>query len=353
MLDHRRARLAASALCLTLAGSGAAVTVGGARAAVARAPIATATQAGAVTWTGLRHLTRVIDLAGPNAQGTIVAIANGRLDALTSSGSIHRFAPGYSVSAGLEVYITMSSGQHVSGAGCSWPAGDLYALDLSSTPGVSVVTPQGSVSHLASLPTQTGLENGITFDTTGRFGHRLLITSTISLKTTSVYAISCNGQVQVLTRHGPRVEGGMVVAPPGFGRFGGDLLAADEYSGNLYAFAPDGRASVVVHTNIPTGRDTGIEGLGVVPATYAQALVSDRSYPPDRSHPGDNLILHVTQAALSAAGVRPGEVLAVAEAGARTAVISCGATACHARDIGHGPHAAHVEGHVAFSNANL
>jgi hypothetical protein len=215
-----------------------------------------------------------------------------------------------------------------------------------------MISPQGHVSHLASLPTQGGLENGIAFDLTGHFGHRLLVTSTISLKTTSVYAVSCNGHVQVLTRHGPEVEGGMVVAPASFGPFAGDLLSPDEYSGKLYAFAPDGHASVVVQTNFPVGRDTGIESLGVVPPTYTRALVSDRSYPPDKSHPGDNLILSATQPALSAAGVHAGEVLVVTEAGANTAVISCAAT-CQARDIGHGPHAAHVEGHVVFSDGNL
>jgi len=334
---RRRAGLAAAlSLCLAAGGSG----------------VAAANQAGAVTWTGLRHLTRVIDLAGPNPQGTILVAANGRLDAMASSGVIQRFAPGYSASAGLEAYIALSSGQHVFGAGCSWPTGDLYALDLSSNPGVTVITPQGRVSRFVALPTQGGLENGITFDLTGRFGHRLLVTSTISLKTTTVYAISCNGQVQVLTRRGPRVEGGMVVAPASFGRFAGDLLSPDEYSGRLYAFAPDGHASVVVQTNFPVGPDTGIESLGVVPANYARALVSDRSYPPDKAHPGDNLILSVTQAALSAAGIRAGEVLAVTEAGASTAVVSCAAT-CQVRDIGQGPPAAHVEGHVAFSDSNL
>ena len=39
----------------------------------------------------------------------------------------------------------------------------------------------------------------------------------------------------------------MAVAPPGFGAFAGDLVAADELSGKLYGIAPDGTSLVGIY----------------------------------------------------------------------------------------------------------
>jgi hypothetical protein len=75
-------------------------------------------------------------------------------------------------------------------------------------------------------------------------------------------------------------------------------------------------------------------------------LVSDRRTPGNR-HPGDNLILQISAAALRGAGVRPGDMLAVSEGAALTDVIHCGPIRCTARYVAQGPSAAHIEGHVA------
>lgn len=303
-----------------------------------------------IDWIGLQHATKVVDLAGPGPHGSIFVAANGRLKVMSAGGAIRPFAPGYSASPGLEPYMALSSGQPVAGANCSWPAGDLYALRLTNQ-GITVVTPKGRVSKFVALQAN-GLENGIAFDRTGRFGHRLLVTATTTTKqatgVTTLYAISCNGRVQVLTRSGPRVEGGMVVAPSTFGHFAGDLLAPDEYSSKVYAFTPNGQTRLVVRTGVPSGGDIGTESLGIVPADFGAALVSDRSYPPDKANPGDNLILKVSQGALRAAGVKPGELLAVSEGGADSVVVRCSST-CRARYIGRGPHRAHIEGHIVFT----
>ena len=303
-----------------------------------------------ITWTGSRHVSGVVDLAGPDAQGSLFVEAAGRLEVLTTGGELRPFAPAYRPSPGLESYLVLSSGQRVVAADCGWPAGDLYALRLANPAGVSVISPQGRVSNLVDLQPD-GLENGIAFDRTGRFGHRLLVTTTSTTRratgVTTVEAISCNGLVQVVTRTAPRVEGGLVVAPPDFGRFGGDLLAPDEDSGNLYAIAPSGQASLVVRSGLAHGADIGIESLGLVPGSYSVALVADRGTPRNR-HPGDNVILRVGRAALTGAGVKAGELLAVSEGGAATVAVSC-ASSCRARYIGHGPAPAHVEGHVVFA----
>lgn len=351
MLGRRAATLLA--ICVGLAGCGGG---GAATSRTTHAPTTTAAtatthatrRAAPANWTGRMHVLRVLDLAGPRADGSFVVATNGRLAILARDGSLRRFAPGYSAPKGLEAYIAPSSGQRA--GGCRWPPGNVYALRLAHGHGVTVVDPRGHVRKFAAIATN-GLLDGIAFDTVGRFGHRLLVTSTrgspTSAKRTALYAIGCDGRVQMLTHDGPRVEGGMVVAPRSFGRFGGDLLVPDEIAGNLYAFAPDGRASLVVRSGIAHGQDVGIESLGLVPTRYGEALVSDRRVP-GNPHPGDDLILGISHARLRAAGVRAGDLVAAGEGGAGTVAISCAST-CRSRAIGAGPRIAHVEGHVVFT----
>jgi hypothetical protein len=141
----------------------------------------------------------------------------------------------------------------------------------------------------------------------------------------------------------------VAVAPVGFGRFGGDLLAPDELSGSLYAYAPDGRATVVAYSGLAHGQDIGVESLGFVPTRFTDALVADRLTPGNR-HPGDDLILSLSPRQLAAAGVRSGDLLAVTEGGALTVAVSCRRT-CSVREIAVGPSIAHIEGHVVFRAA--
>ncbi len=117
----------------------------------------------------------VVDLSAPRTGGSIVVAARGRLQTLSAAGALTAFAPAYSAPPGLEPYIVLSSGERVADAGCRFRPGDLYALRLSHGDGVTVVNPAGRVRKFASLP-RRGLENGIAFDTAGRFGYRLLVT---------------------------------------------------------------------------------------------------------------------------------------------------------------------------------
>jgi hypothetical protein len=224
----------------------------------------------------------------------------------------------------------------------------VYALRLNHGDGVTQVDGRGRVRRFARLP-RRGLENGIAFDQTGRFGHRLLVTSTARGRTT-IYAIDCRGRVRVLTRDAPRLEGGLAVAPPTFGQFAGDLIAPDELSGLIYAVTPTGAVRVVARSGLAHGQDVGVESLGFVPARFTDALVADRHTPGNR-HPGDDLILGLSRAALTGAGVRDGDLLAVTEGGAQTVAVRCGARACTVRHVADGPPIAHVEGHVVFSRA--
>ncbi len=285
--------------------------------------------------------------------GAIVAAAAGKLELLRPAAGPRPFAPGpagYSSPGGEEPYIALSSGERVPGAGCTFGTDRLYALRLVNGPGVTVVEGSGTVRRLASLGGR-GLENGIALDETGRFGHRLLVTATAGSKTT-VYAIDCRGVVATLTHTAPKVEGGIVVAPPTFGRFAGDLIAPDEYSGRIYAIAPDGRRRLIADSGLPHGADVGVESAGFVPARFGagwSALVADR-LTPGNPHPGDDVLLRLDAQSLKTAGVRRGDLLVATEGGARTDAIAC-SSSCRLRHVADGPAVAHAEGHIVFTPA--
>ena len=221
-------------------------------------------------------------------------------------------------------------------------------LRLQKGAGVSAVDARGAARPFASLPGR-GLENGIALDTTGRFGHRLLVTATSGSRTT-VYALDCRGSVSVITASAPRVEGGIAVAPASFGRFAGDLIAPDENSGHIYAISPDGRSALVVRSGLARGGDVGVESAGFVPRGFASsssALVADRRTP-GNPHPGDDAVLRINGSSLLAAGVREGDLLVATEGGAETDRIRCAGSSCQVRHVADGPSGAHLEGHIVF-----
>jgi hypothetical protein len=122
--------------------------------------------------------------------------------------------------------------------GCSFRAGTIFALQPGGPRGVIAIGPGGRAGRFASLPGAL-VPTGITFDTTGHFGHALLVTAR-GRAATAVLAIDCTGRVRVVTAHAPAMEGGIAVAPASFGRYGGDLVAAGETGGRILAVAPDG-----------------------------------------------------------------------------------------------------------------
>lgn len=297
-------------------------------------------------WMPAKHLRGVFDLTEPRADGAIVAAVRGRLMALAPGGRALAFASAYAAPAGVETYIALA-GDGAGSAACRFPAATVYALRVRGGNGVEAISPSGRVRRFVTLPSP-GFEDGIAFDTSGRFGHRLLVTATHRGRA-AVYAIDCPGRVQTITHTAPPVEGGIAVAPLGFGRFGGQLVAPDEHNGNIYAISASGKTTLLAHSSLPNGGDIGVESLGFLPARFSHALVADRGTP-GNPHPGDNAVLSLTHSALAAAGAKPGELLAVAEASALTIAVRC-ATRCTVRRIAAGPHPAHIEGHVVFSSA--
>jgi hypothetical protein len=301
-------------------------------------------------WSAAAHIRRVLDLSASRQDGAVAIAAAGRLVLLPAAGAPRPFARatgGYTSPGGEEPYIVLTAGASLRR---TFGADNLYALRLANGPGVTVIDRQGHARRFARLA-GPGRESGIAFDQAGRFGHRLLVTATNGAKT-SVYAIDARGRATRLTNNAPKVEGGIAVAPASFGRFGGDLIASDEYSGRIYAITPDGHSHLLANSGLPYGPDTGVESEGFVPARFGSgwsALLADRLTPGNR-HPGDDVVLRLGAAALSAAGVRPGDLLVASEGGARTDAISC-RSSCQVNYVANGPAVAHAEGHIVFRPA--
>jgi hypothetical protein len=321
-----------------------AASVGALATVMAAAAAQPARAAATVTWEQWLHLPGVFDLAGPRSDGRLVAAVHGKLTLIDPTGNVTDFAPQYAAPDGSESYIALSPGLRVDAARCSFARDDLFALDLRATvPGVLRVAADGSVSTLAVIPGASTL-GGITFDTTGAFGHRLVVIGTAGQGRTEVATVDCAGNVNPVGVVATALEGGIAVAPPGFGPYAGQLIAANELDGNVYAVSSAGLLSAVAASGVPSGQDTGVESVGFYPVTSATAYVADRGTA-GNPHPGTDSVLRLAGAALAAAGVRPGDLLAATEGGDTLVDVRCAGT-CASTKVASGPAVAHGEGRL-------
>jgi hypothetical protein len=309
-----------------------------------------AADAATVTWQSVQPALGVVDVAGPRTDDTLVTAVGGGIELFDGRGLIpftHGSGPGaYAPSAG-ESYVAVTPDVRLPKSGCSFHRNEIFALG-DNPDRVVRITSHGSASDFVSLPSP--FLSAIAFDRVGTFGHRLLVAGTAN-NVTTLFAIDCRGRVKVLTRQGPLIEGGMEVAPRGFPRFGGRLIAPDEMHGPIYAFKPNGSSATVAVPALATGPDIGVESLGFVPrlVKHAAAYLADRSVP-GNPHPGTDSILRLTSAQLRSAGVHAGDLLVATEGGADTVAIRCRRKKkrCGVRLVAHGPPVAHAEGHIAF-----
>ena len=140
------------------------------------------------------HADRPLDVVPGTLAGSLVMEAHGRLFLVRPPSRVTPIDPAYTSPGGEEPYI--ASGP-VSFRGCGFGFGTIYAIRLAQPRGVVAVRPGSPVRHFASI-TAPGLIDGITFDTTGRFAHRLLVTINHSA-TTTINAIDCRGRVATIT----------------------------------------------------------------------------------------------------------------------------------------------------------
>jgi len=319
-------------------------------------------------WERWASLPGVVDVVGPRPDGALVAAAGGRLFTVGPDGTAAPFSA-YSTEPGPEGYIAMSPGLDVAaGPTCRFEAGDVFVLEPATAPlGVMQVTVDGrSAGRFVDLPGVEAL-TGIAFDTTGRFGNKLLVAGRRQNRTT-LFSVDCRGRVTVLTDSAPAIGGGMAVAPQMFGEHGGDLIGVDQNSGDVVFVRYDGTNGVLVASGLPVGGEVGVKALGFVPPEFLQrgatAYMADRrtpgpptvpnggspptvpngGSPPTVPNGGDGL-WRLTDRVLRDVGIDNNDLLVASQAGGRTVVVRCRAT-CRVLPLGQAAPDARVEGHI-------
>ncbi|MDX6564858.1 MAG: hypothetical protein QOE10_520 [Gaiellales bacterium] len=303
-------------------------------------------------WQGWMSVQGVVDIAGPRSDGRFVVAARGMLFlSRLADGQLSPYpvsGPAYSTNPTLEPYLVVAGPQQrVTAARCSFPRDTVYAIEPAGHPAVRAIAPDGRVRRLAAVPGVKTL-NGIAFDSGGRFGGRLLVVGLTADDHGVLVTVDCRGRTRIVTRSAPHLEGGLAIAPNGFGSFAGDLLAPDESAGRLLALSPAGRVRDVVAPIQPAGGDIGVESLGVVPASFGAAYLADRSAP-GNANPGHNAILRLTGSSLRGAGVAAGDLLVTLEGGGETLDVHC-TTTCTAHPVATAPALTHAEGSIAFAH---
>jgi hypothetical protein len=302
-----------------------------------------------VRWRQLNVFPGIVDVVGPRADGRLVVTAGAGLSLIRrGSRPATPFArgPGGYVPAAGEPYIALARDRRLPAADCSFRRDDLYALVPTAAPGIVKIDRGGHALRFAGLPTGV-FPSGIGFDTVGRFGYRLLVTALVGQSLT-VYALDCRGRSSVVLQGGPRVEGGIAVAPRTFGRFGGRLIVPDELGGRLFAINSRGRTTrVAANFRFPAGGDIGVESVGFVPpgfdrhgAAYFADLLA-----PGAPTEGTDSLLTIRGRELVRAGVRAGDLLVATEGGAITFRVRC-RQICTVRRIGRSAVPTHGEGHL-------
>jgi hypothetical protein len=304
-------------------------------------------------WRTLVTVKEPEDVVGQRRDGRFVVTTHIGLFLMDRDGRLTPFARGeggYPAHGG-EPYIAMSRKRRLRRAGCSFRRDDVFALEGTDPPGLTRINRRGRASRFADFPAGASL-SGIAFDHVGTFGSRLLVTGRFP-DGLSLYAVDCRGRVRTLARKAPIVEGGIEVAPRSFGRFGGQLIAADEGSGRIIAFDRRGESRVLADPGLPAGGDIGLESVGFVPRRFDRRTRAFMADPGSQPAPtvGTDSILTLSGRSLLRVGVRAGDLLVAREATAETIRVRCDRTRCTTKVVATGPAQAHAEGHITFALA--
>lgn len=145
---------------------------------------------------------------------------------------------------------------------CHASGGQIYRISLDG----KVIT------QFSAIPTPHGSDGGLTFDSSGIYGHVLLAsTGGSDAGPGSVYAISANGRTRLVgTYGGPGGAERLCIAPEQFGPVSGEVLIPidqHDHHGRLLAMDPQGRVRTLV-----TGLTWGLDPITrITPSQSAHA----------------------------------------------------------------------------------
>jgi len=203
-------------------------------------------------------VTQPIGVAAAPGQLIVSEYCTGDLDSITDTGVVSHFASihGYPVGTCIEMYLAISPG-----------LGGFAPNDIYVTQGNLVwkIPPSGSPvpsSPFVTLPADpsgnacgTGTHSGITFDEVGTFGFDMIVTCNNG----DVWKVDNLGNPTFVASTGTFLEG-PAIPPLSFGALGGQILAADENSGNVFAISNSGAVTTPFPFTV-----TGAESVHVVP----------------------------------------------------------------------------------------
>jgi hypothetical protein len=176
-----------------------------------------------------------IGVAASPTQLVVSEYCTGTLDRIDDVGTVSFFAsiPGYPVGTCIEMYLSISPGLG------TWAANDIYATQGGQ---VWKISPDGSsVTPFATVPTCGTTHSGITFDHVGTFGFDMIV----SCNNGNVYRLDSAGTPTFVASTGTFLEG-PDIPPATFGPLGGQLWAADEHSGTVWAISNAGAVTPAV-----------------------------------------------------------------------------------------------------------
>src|ERR1700756_3458846 len=200
---------------------------------------------------------------GVAASGTdliVTEYCGHNIDTIDCQGNVTLLATLPGIGDCREEYVTIAPYQS---ANAGFVPGDIFVTQGST---VYKVT-GGIVTAFTVLPNCAEDHTGITFDHVGTFGYNMIVTC----ENGRVWQVDGTGSPTFITDAATHLEG-PAIPPLSFGPFGGQILAADEFSGSVHAIDNAGNVTYDVFLNY------GAEGVLVIPSVPCTFCGSGGAY---------------------------------------------------------------------------
>jgi Tol biopolymer transport system component len=207
------------------------------------------------------NMTKPMGIAVTTTRVLAMQFNSDKIKQIDSNGIVSNFATLPPSGLSVERYLAISPGLG------GFPAGYIYA-----TVGQNIykVSPDGlTVTLFVNIPALATGETGITFDTVGTFGFKMILTD----RRGPVWSVDSAGTATQIGDFGVQIEGPLVTAST-FGTFGGWVWGGNEFQNGVYAMSNTG---TVVQVGAG-GELNSPEGLIQIPTTVCTMGTSGGAY---------------------------------------------------------------------------